>query len=264
MLEFGLVFDKNFGDLLGVIIKRVRFIRLGILQLVLCVRNRRQHCPRRPVRRLQTHILQHPLHRCHLIRTVVNRVVGFEPWDICPLGVSAKQPGAQAMESSNRQSAHPRIQSLFDYFTICAALFWGLGATDLNRHTLSHFAGGLIGKGQCQNAPRRCALFDDLRDPTRDDPRLARASSSQDQQRAFRMKHCLLLCIGEPIGDGIALRCRFWMMFRLRLFLRWRHEVGDLIDGYFAIRPIIRRIGGVVIGRFVAVIEGDLVHRVEG
>ena len=70
---------------------------------------------------------------------------------------------------------------------------------DKLRHAPLHFVGRLVRKRQRQNLRRRHAAFDQIRDPVRDDPRLAAPRPGQHQQRPVAMRHRLALRLRQVI-----------------------------------------------------------------
>ena len=56
-------------------------------------------------------------------------------------------------------------------------------------HALPHLACRLIGKGDCQNIPGRCALFYQISYPMRQHTGFSGTGSRQNQKRSFCMKH---------------------------------------------------------------------------
>jgi len=56
-------------------------------------------------------------------------------------------------------------------------------------HTILHFFGRLIGKGDSQNVPGGHIPGDQVRDPRGNHPGFSAAGSRQDELRALGMKH---------------------------------------------------------------------------
>ena len=73
----------------------------------------------------------------------------------------------------------------------------------------AHLAGGLVGERHGEDAPRRHARArDEVRDPVRDDARLAAARAREDEQRPLGVRHGRRLRLVELGLDRIASRAR--------------------------------------------------------
>ena len=67
---------------------------------------------------------------------------------------------------------------------------------------LAHLSGGFVGKGDGRNPLGLHAFVDHVGDFVRDDPRLARASASQDEARTIGVMDSLELSEVESGGHG--------------------------------------------------------------
>ena len=84
--------------------------------------------------------------------------------------------------------------------TACVSAFTTGGREDF-LDALAHLGGGFVRKCERQNRPSRHALLHEVRDPPRDDARLARARRSQHEHRAFESRGRGPLRIGEPLKE---------------------------------------------------------------
>ncbi len=156
---------------------------LGNNHLALSIRYLRKDAPGGVPARIDMEFFEHALHESDLVGVVVNDEVGREPNSGA---IDAQPASAHAVEG-----AHVEVLRIF--------------AQEAGG-TFAHLAGGLVGEGDGQDAPRRHAPFtDQVGDALRDDPGLAAAGPGEDKDCAVTMGDGGALGLVQAFEEGCQL-----------------------------------------------------------
>ena len=146
------------------------FEHAGVDEVGLGLADRSGHGPRREALLVDTPIVEDVLDEAPRVAVVVDGEVRPVADDI---GVPPEDPHTSGVEGG-----HPHALRV-----VTAEL----------DHPLPHLARCLVGEGDREDLPGRCALSDEAGDPPREDPRLARAGAGDDHERAFTVEDGLAL-----------------------------------------------------------------------
>ena len=150
---------------------------LGRLQRVFRGAHLTEHRSRRPVARVESDLLERPLHRRDLVGRVVDGIVRG---DSRIHRVVSQQPCAETVKGGDRESA-------------TTGKVRGKKSID----ALAHLAGGLVGEGHREDLPRWNPQRDEVGDSTGDDSGLSRSWSGEHQHRSVDVRRRLALGVGQ-------------------------------------------------------------------
>ena len=154
----------------------IRGIGIGQYQVVLGIADAALHGARLVGLVVQLHFLDDALYQALGVRSVVDGEVGCEADGLCLHTENAREDGMEG--------THPQVAGTLSH---------------LAGDALLHLAGGLVGKGQRQDAPRLVALLHQIGYLVGKHTRLSRSCTCNDQRRTFIIKHSLTLAAVQLI-----------------------------------------------------------------
>ena len=179
-VQVALVVLVDLGD--GVLEERsdLLAVGLGVAQLVLRVGDLVLHRPRREALGVDAELVDAALDETPGVGRVVDRVLA---------GVAqARRLGAQQPRARRVEGHDPHAAG---------------GVPEQQLDALAHLLRGLVGEGDGQQLARaRAPGLHEPRDPVGEHPRLARAGTGQDEQRAVAVGHGVALGCIEALQEG--------------------------------------------------------------
>ena len=153
--------------------------RMRPLQLVLRIRDGRKDASRRVLLLVEIELLERVFDDCLAVIRVVDDEIALV--ELCRLDLAAQEARAERMEC-----AEPDV--------LC-------GIANHARGAVAHFRRGLVRERDGEDAVRRNAMRQEIRDAARQHFRLARASARHDEQRPFHVLDSLFLHEVESLED---------------------------------------------------------------
>ena len=184
-LELCLIERIGFGDFLLVKVFGLAGKGFGIHEDVLSRRNRPQDRPRRELFIVEVQFFQAVLDEHQLVRRIVNG-------EIPGVAVKAVDFKAQQFRTEGMEGAEPNGI--------------GLGPDEV-LDALFHFLGGLIGKGNGQDAVGRDAELQEVGDAAGQNLGLPRSGAGGNEKRALCMVYGLTLAVVQGVENRIHTNC---------------------------------------------------------